>query len=299
MGIARTVALANGKGGTGKTSITANVAGLVAASGLRALAVDLDPQGNLRRDLGYAEDTGEDLLTSFLGGKPLPVLRDVRPGLDVVPSGRALFDLAGIAFARHSRGGPTLGATLAGKLADIASSYDLLLIDTPPGEKHLVEAAFHAAAAVVVATKVDDASLDGLQEVAERFGAARETNPGLRLGGVILFDLGSRSRRLERETRETVERILGSTAPIFEARIRHAETAARDARRAGLLVHELEVGAAEARTARLAALHAGTAPDELLAVSVKSAADLAADYENLARELLTRVAALEAVEVPA
>jgi hypothetical protein len=116
---------------------------------------------------------------------------------------------------------------------------------------------------------------------------------------VILFDLGSRSRRLERETRETVERILGSSAPIFETRVRHAETAARDARRAGLLVHELKVGAAEARTARLAALHAGTTPDELLAVSVKSAADLATDYENLARELLTRVAALEAVEVPA
>lgn len=297
MGIARTVTLANGKGGTGKTSVTANVAGLVAASGLRALAVDLDPQGNLRRDLGYTQDGGTDLLTSFVGGTPLPLLREVRPRLDVVPSGRAMYDLAALAYSRPARGGETLGATLARTLGAIAGDYDLVLIDTPPGEKHLVEAAFEAASTVIVATKTDDASLDGLQEVAERFTAARQTNPTLQLAGVVLFDLGSRSRRIERQTRETVEQMLGASAPIFATRVRHTESAALDARRAGLLVHELEAGAAGARTARLAALRTGAQVDETLTVSVDTAAGLADDYQNLTREILMRVAALE--EVPA
>ena len=55
------IAFANGKGGVGKTSLTANVAGLAADAGWRVLAVDLDPQGNLGSDLGYDQtDKGDD-----------------------------------------------------------------------------------------------------------------------------------------------------------------------------------------------------------------------------------------------
>ncbi len=63
--IPNSILVLNGKGGVGKTSLTANLAGLAALSGWRVLAVDLDPQGNLGRDLGYLGDAddGQTLAT--------------------------------------------------------------------------------------------------------------------------------------------------------------------------------------------------------------------------------------------
>lgn len=82
------VAVMNGKGGTLKTSVTANVGGLAAAGGYRVLLVDLDPQGNLARDLGYGprSDAGAGLLMAmYQGGEPRRL--KVRENLDVVPGG--------------------------------------------------------------------------------------------------------------------------------------------------------------------------------------------------------------------
>ncbi len=67
------------------------------------LAVDLDQQGNLARDLGYEPGDGEALLQAVVGAQPLPVTPAVRPGLDVVVGGPAVGDLLGIAFARGLR----------------------------------------------------------------------------------------------------------------------------------------------------------------------------------------------------
>lgn len=297
MGLARVVVVAQGKGGVGKTSLTANVAGLAALAGHRVLAVDLDQQGNLARDLGYEPGDGETLLQAFVGGQAVPVLRDVRPGLDVVPGGPAISDLLGIAFARSGRGGKDLADLLHASLAPVVEGYDLVLVDTPPGERLLVEAALAIASYVVIPTRSDDASLDGLERVAERCVAARRRNPGLALLGVCLFGVGARSRRLAEGTREAVGEVLGGSAPVFDAQVRHLESAAVDARRQGLLVHELESAAAAARRGRLAALRARQRPsDDLL---TRDASALAGDYEALAREVMTRIGQLEAAAVPA
>ena len=89
--ITNTIAFANGKGGVGKTSVTANVAGIAALSGWRVLTIDLDPQGNLGNDLGYLQsgesDQGAGLMAAIRDDKKLKPLRDVRPGLDSVPGG--------------------------------------------------------------------------------------------------------------------------------------------------------------------------------------------------------------------
>ena len=72
--LTRVVAVINGKGGAGKTTITANVAGLLALSGYRVLVVDLDPQGNLAEDFGYTgderDDSGRALAGSLAFGQP-------------------------------------------------------------------------------------------------------------------------------------------------------------------------------------------------------------------------------------
>lgn len=297
MGLARVVVVAQGKGGVGKTSLTANVAGLAALAGHKVLAVDLDQQGNLARDLGYDTGDGEQLLQAFVAGSPVPVLSDVRPGLDVVPGGPAVGDLLGIAFARAGRGGKDLTDVLRTSLEPVVGKYDLILVDTPPGERLLVEAALSIASYVVVPTRSDDASLDGLERVAERCVAARQRNPQLALLGVCLFGVGSRSRRLADGVREAIAEVLGGTAPVFNAQVRHLESAAVDARRQGLLVHELEAAAATARKSRLAALRAKRRPDDDLLT--RDATGLAEDYAALAREIVTRISQLEAIAVPA
>lgn len=291
MAIARSVVVAQGKGGVGKTSVTTNVAGLAAAAGLRVLVVDLDPQGNVARDLGLDLNSGQLLLSALISGAPVPVTTGVRDRLDVVEGGPEVADLSGLMYARASRGGMSLSQTLGASLESVAGDYDLILIDTPPGEKVLVEAALGVASAVLIPTRADDASLDGLARVAERFAAARAINPDLRLAGVLLFAVGSRSRRLESGVRRSIEGIVGAAAPIFESRVRHLESAAVDSRRAGLLVHELEGAAVEDRRARLAALRAGRTPDDGLLV--RNAEGLAGDYEAVTRELLTRLAEIE------
>lgn len=297
MGLARVVVVAQGKGGVGKTSLTANVAGLAALAGHRVLAVDLDQQGNLARDLGYDPSDGEQLLQAFVGGRPVPVLKDVRPGLDVVPGGPAVADLLGIAFARSGRGGKDLADVLLTALAPVVGEYDLVLVDTPPGERLLVEAALAVASYVVIPTRPDDASLDGLERVAERCAAARHRNPQLTLLGVCLFGVGSRSRRLTEGAREAVTDLLGGSAPVFHAQIRHLESAAVDARRQGLLVHELEAATTAARRGRLAALRARRRPeDDLL---TRDASGLAEDYATLAREVMSRIGDLEPAVVSA
>ena len=297
MGLKRVVVVAQGKGGVGKTSLTANVAGLAAKAGHRVLAVDLDQQGNLARDLGYEPGDGEALLQAVVAGRPAPVVAGVRDGLDVVPGGPAVADLLGIAFARAGRGGRDLADLLTDSLAPVVDGYDLVLVDTPPGERLLVEAALVAASYVVIPTRPDDASLDGLERVAERCVSARVRNPSLTLLGVCLFGVGSRSRRLSDEARRTVEQVLGGVAPVFQAQIRHLESAAVDARRQGLLTHELETAAVTARKGRLAALRARQRPEnELL---TRDAAGLAGDYAALAVEIVTRLGELEAARVPA
>ena len=84
----RVVAIANGKGGVGKTTLAAGLAGQVAAAGQRVLVVDTDPQGNMGRDLGYGPQDGSSLGLAITHGLPIDVIRDVRDRLDVVPGGR-------------------------------------------------------------------------------------------------------------------------------------------------------------------------------------------------------------------
>ena len=289
----RTIAVINGKGGVGKTSLTANLAGLYAAAGYRVLAIDLDPQGNLGNDLGYLgaglSDDGLGLQQAGAAGKPLTAVAAVRPSLDVVPGGEQLHDLAAILQSRRltGRGGVD---SLAAAVSAVAGQYDLVLIDCPPGSDVLQAGALEAARYVLIPTKTDDASRAGLREVARRFAKARETNPELTLLGVVLFGVNSSARRVVSSARTSLAGDLGGAAPVLDATIRHVEAAAVDARGRGQLVHELErdVHAAPKWYERLRS--PGTGPVEALA---GSAGALAEDYQRLAEQVLARMQELE------
>ena len=293
----RVVAIANGKGGVGKTSLTAGLAGLVAGAGYRVLTVDADPQGNLRRDLGYAEADGKGLALAIQHGSELQPLRDVRTNLDCITGGPALFDVPATYISRKARGEDLTGlrAALANIRPDAPAhaDYDLILVDTPPGEPVIQDLVFHAADYLIIPTRSDDASLDGLVAVARRFAAARTTNPALTLLGVLLFGVRQGSTRLRDSVREALEDTLEGAAPVFDTSIRYLESAAVDMRRHGLLPHELEEGQIKARSLRLKRLRAGKkagGADDLLS---RDASGLAGDYTALAREVLQAIVAVE------
>lgn len=281
------LAVANAKGGVGKTSIAANLAGSAAAGGWRTLAVDLDPQGNLARDLGYWTDSddGAALARTLTDTTPATPRRGVRTRLDVLAGGRHLTTAATL----H---GSQLAARLEQALGALRDDYDLVVVDCPPAAGALQQAALGVAAWALVPTKADDASIDGLEGLAVQIAQVRQTgNPGLQVIGIVLFDLGAGDHRLRADARAELERSLGGLAPVLDAVIRHSRRAAHDMRRHGQLAHEYEHAAVTGPRW----IHDPTAPTYSTA-----AGGLAADYQQLTDEVLAAITAHHAdQEAPA
>ncbi|MBK5267864.1 MAG: ParA family protein, partial [Acidimicrobiia bacterium] len=195
----------NGKGGVGKTSLAANVAGLAAHAGWRVLTVDLDPQGNLGSDLGYKQDglgdEGEGLLQAVVAGRPVSPITNVRPRLDSIPAGQATTDLWAVINNRRSVDSEAI-ADLDVVLGPISQAYDLVVIDSPPAGGVAVDAALSASRWLVIPVKFDDGSIDGLELMARQFASAKATvNPALQLLGVALFDFSTAGTAIRREVR--------------------------------------------------------------------------------------------------
>lgn len=286
----RVVAVINGKGGVGKTSVVANVGGLLALAGYRTLLIDLDPQGNLGEDLGItaASDGGQALARAVQYDAPLTPVEGVRDNLDICPAGEHLDDLAAALAGRIRRQGGEGSLALAHALAPVQDRYDIVLIDCPPGDAVLQSLALAAATWVLIPIKTDASSRKGLREVARRFSEARQVNPTLELLGVVLFGVATGATRIRDRARTLVAEDLGGAAPIFTTTIRHVEAAAADARERGELAHELEQTAAHAPSwwQRRRGVSAGP-------VVAASASSLAGDYQQLAQELVAAIAAAE------
>lgn len=168
---------ANGKGGVGKTTCAVNVAGRTAAAGWRTLLIGLDPQGNVGHDLGYAwansGDHGQHLVDALVTGQALyPVLLDVRPNLDVISGGDALDDLEDVMSGRARRN-QTTHAFLAGALTGLANDYTHIVIDTPPTRPSLLHLALSATRWIVVPTRADRSSIEGLRTLAAQIISVR------------------------------------------------------------------------------------------------------------------------------
>lgn len=231
----------NGKGGVLKTSMTAQLAGLAAEAGWRVLAVDLDQQGNLARDLGYADrsDGGQNLLEAVMGTATLTPLTGVRRDLDVVPGGPYHLRLY-----REVAGGPagnlvpTYGE-IERVLRPLSEQYDLIVMDAPPGGESIHLAALTAARWVLIPTQPDQGSLDGLTSVFRTMQSVRDTtNRTLSVLGVVLGPVPSQASRVREDAFEHLRRAVGADVHVFDRAIRHAQTIAVHCRDRGLLVHE-------------------------------------------------------------
>lgn len=254
--------------------------------GHRVLLVDLDPQGNLGRDLGHIDqaDGGVVLRNAVLTEHPLQPLMGVRPNLDVVPGGPDVEDLSAALASRQYRD-EGWALQLRESLSPLTDNYDIALLDCPPGIRLLQEMALASCHWVIIPTRSDEASIDGLQRVAERFERVRALwNSHLTLLGVVLFAVGTSSRRIQARTRQMLSELLGDQM-VFSTSIRSVEAAATDCRRRGELVHELEAAVQDAKP-WWQVRREGSAGERL----ASSAAALAGDYERLAEEVVHRIA---------
>jgi len=291
--LGRTIAVINGKGGVGKTTLTANIAGLLANSGFRVLAIDLDPQGNLGIDFGYrhtdADDDGKKLSSAMAFGHPAEPMKNVRENLDVLSGGGALRVAAAALEAGSVTGDPR--DALVRAIAPIASNYDIVLIDCPPGGEALQNAAAAAARWILVPSSVDAGGAGGLALVAERIAQVSDINPSVDLLGTVVFNVTTRATKVIETTKAMLRAVAGDDDVVFKTVIRHSPSYAQQARQFGHLAHELEdIAAAQPKW--------WEAPDAINRVS-DTAGKVAGDFQALTKEIVDRISQREASEVAA
>lgn len=295
--LTRVVSVINGKGGVLKTTLTANIGGLLASSGSRVLLVDLDPQGNLAEDLGYTgeetDDEGLGLARALTFGDVAKPVENVRLNLDVLPGGPAL-DQATAALAVAANKNPDAAKlALARILAPIAYDYDMILIDCPPGDEILQTAAVAAARWALVPVKTDRSSRKGLGAVAARIDSVLSINPTLDLLGVVLVGTGTSAKAVQREARDHIAELFGADHDVaFDSTVRHSEATAQATRERGLLVHELDEHVRQGP--KWYEVRRGDAQAQALAP--RTAGSVADDLQAIAQEVVTRITTAEAGE---
>ncbi len=186
------VAMANQKGGVGKTTTAVNASVELARHGIRVLLVDLDPQGNTTSSLGIdktgLESTVYDVI---LGDTPTEraILTAVRPNLDLLPTtadlAAAEVDLVEVVHRERQ---------LKRALGQVSASYDLVIIDCPPSLGLLTVNALTAATGVIIPIQSEFLALEGVSQLITTIDLVkRQLNPGLDLLGVLITMYDSRT----------------------------------------------------------------------------------------------------------
>ena len=185
-------AVANQKGGVGKTTSTVNIAAAIADTGARVLLVDLDPQANASSGLGFRGKDGSTIADVILDGIPLgDAIRPTGiPNLDIVVSEQ---DLSSAAIELPGRADRE--RVLEVSLAPVRTDYDYIFIDCPPSLDLLAVNALTAADRLIIPVQCEYFALEGLSRLLDTITAVRtHLNPDLGLGGLLLTMHDSRTR---------------------------------------------------------------------------------------------------------
>lgn len=181
----RIIAIANRKGGVGKTTTTVNVATAMAATGKKVLVIDLDPQGNATTSMGinkkgrmassYEVLLGERTLSEAVVWTEIPNFSIVPSSADLAGAEVELIDMPNREFA------------LKQAIVQSAVNYDYVLIDCPPSLSLVTINALVAANAVIVPLQCEFLALEGITDLIRNINIIKKKfNPGLELQGVVL-----------------------------------------------------------------------------------------------------------------
>ena len=203
--MARIIAIANQKGGVGKTTTAINLGACLAVAERRTLVIDIDPQSNATSGLGVAKDRVERSIYDVLvDGYPAAdtILAKVHfPYLDVLPATR---DLVGVEVELVNR--PGRETILRDALVPVRDRYDFILIDDPPSLGMLTLNTLAAADSVLIPIQCEFYALEGLSQLLNTIRIVqRNLNPALQIEGVLLTMYDSRlnlSRQVADEAKE-------------------------------------------------------------------------------------------------
>ena len=183
--MARVIAIANQKGGVGKTTTAVNLGASLAASEKKTLIIDSDPQANTTSSLGFAKDPARrTLYQGIILGEPLEriAIDGQIDGLDLIPSDKNLVGASVELVSMESR-----EYRLREALKPIRDKYDFVLIDCPPTLDLLTLNALAASDAVLVPIQCEYLAIEGVSELLDTLMRLRRTiNPALEVEGILL-----------------------------------------------------------------------------------------------------------------
>jgi chromosome partitioning protein len=219
----RVIAIANQKGGVGKTTTAINLSACLAEAGKRVLVIDIDPQGNTTSGLGVMKDDIEKTVYEVMLqeiGLPDAVIKNIFDNLDIVPSN---VNLAGaeidlIDFENREY-------ILKNEINKVKEQYDFIILDCPPSLSMLTVNAMTASDSVIVPIQCEYYALEGLTQLIHTINLVKkQLNPALELEGVVFTMYDSRTN-LSLQVVENVKDNLNQTIykTIIPRNIRLAE----------------------------------------------------------------------------
>jgi chromosome partitioning protein len=211
--LARIIAIANQKGGVGKTTTAINLATSFALSEQRTLLVDCDPQGNATSGIGFPKDPGRrTLYNALILGEPLEkiILKTQIDGLDLIPADKNL-----VGAEVELVGAENREFQLKKVLPQVSSNYAFVVMDCPPALGLLTLNALSAADSILVPIQCEYLALEGVSELLDTLMRIRRTlNPNLAIEGIVLTMYDERTT-LSKQVASDLRSFFGSQ--VFES----------------------------------------------------------------------------------
>jgi chromosome partitioning protein len=210
--LARVIAIANQKGGVGKTTTAVNLAASLAAGERRTLLIDSDPQGNTTTAIGFPRDPARRTLYNVLSlGEPVEriIQKTQVDGLELIPSDKNLVGAAVELVSVENR-----EFRLKQILDAIRSNYDYIVIDCPPTLDLITLNVLVASDSVLIPIQCEYLALEGVSELLDTLMRIRRTlNPDLAIEGIVLTMYDERTT-LSRQVAADLRSFFG--AQVFE-----------------------------------------------------------------------------------